>query len=149
MCAFAAAGCVVAIAQMLPSGDWQQGPAVLFAFVVLFAVLCALLFALASTVALRRHPSPLPAGRLVVDAAGNAGWRPLAGDPAVLEPVTVERWCVIGSFAWVALRFAGDGRARDLLVLQGGDEPAWRGLRAWLVWYGRGRTTRSVPAAGV
>ncbi len=161
LCVFAASGCAIAVAQLQPVDAWapvavrSSLPAVAVAvpfvvvLVLLSVVLAALFLALASAIARRGRAAPLPAGRLVVDAAGDAAWRPLGGEAAAPEPVAIERWYVLGSFAWIAVRFAGDRRARDLLLVHGADESAWRRLRAWLVWYGRGRVARSpIAAAG-
>lgn len=128
MYAFGAVACVLALVYV-QSADFRW-----------FAAVCLLVLALAcvvSIVSLHRRRAPLVRGSLVVDACGNAAWRPLAGNATHAGSVDVVRWYVLGSYAWIAVRFPDDRRARDLLLRHGGDEPAWRRLRAWLVWYGR------------
>lgn len=110
--------------------------------------------------AARRHPgsrrgsrawlgAASPAtGRLSIDDTGSASWTDgieAAGGSA--RPVRIERWNLLGPFAWLRLRADGGREAIDVLLARRGAAAAqeeaaadWRRLRAWLLWYGRGGT---------
>ncbi len=80
-------------------------------------------------------------GRLRVDAAGGGRWmHDGASAPAESEPVRIERWCATEGLVWLRFREAGGaGPRRDALIARDAcDAAQWRGLRAWLVWLGRG-----------
>jgi len=86
-------------------------------------------------------------GSLSIDEAGRASWiDSRAGAPAP-RPVRIERWNVLGPYAWLRLRAQDEPAMIDVMfarVRRTGDADAaagdWRRLRAWLLWYGRGTT---------
>lgn len=105
-----------------------------------------------------RHFRRLPqraaaAGSLHIDEAGRANWID-DGDPArAARPVRIERWNLLGAFAWLQLRRDDAPEVLDVLMSRvpgQSDTPDtaaqddWRRLRAWLLWYGRGGVS---PAA--
>lgn len=89
-------------------------------------------------------------GTLWIDESGRASWSHVpgcAGDPP--RPVRIERWNLIGPFAWLRLRAANAREPIDVLIARKGAgtrkadiavDDDWRRLRAWLLWYGRGGT---------
>lgn len=102
-------------------------------------------------------------GSLSIDEAGRASWTDASDVARIAHPVRIERWNVLGPFAWLRLRVDGEPAALDVLLarragggarhqdrearLAGRDgtsdasgENDWRRLRAWLLWYGRGAT---------
>lgn len=87
-------------------------------------------------------------GKLSIDDTGNASWTD-ASDAAdgAARPVRIERWNVLGPFAWLRLRDYGGRETVDVLLARRGAAVEaqdavddWRRLRAWLLWYGRGGT---------
>lgn len=108
----------------------------------------------------RRRSGPVE-GSLSIDEAGRASWADASDAACDARPVRIERWNVLGPFAWLRLRVDGEPAAFDVLLarrpgrgarrrdrearLPGRDGPSdaagendWRRLRAWLLWYGRG-----------
>lgn len=82
-------------------------------------------------------------GSLAIDEEGRASW--IDARDGGRRPVRVERWNVLGPFAWLRLRADGEpaidamfarSRSRGEAADVAGND--WRRLRAWLIWYGRG-----------
>jgi len=86
-------------------------------------------------------------GSLSIDEAGRANWVDSRARALAPRPVRIERWNVLGPYAWLRLRAQDEPQTIDAMFARvGGPGPSadWRRLRAWLLWYGRGTT----PADG-
>ncbi|MCD6680099.1 MAG: hypothetical protein LT102_05490 [Burkholderiaceae bacterium] len=93
-------------------------------------------------------------GSLHIDEAGRASWIDSRARPLAPRPVRIERWNVLGPYAWLRLRAQDEPKTIDVTFARlrraGDTGDDWRRLRAWLLWYGRGTTPaagRSVPAS--
>ncbi len=81
----------------------------------------------------------------------------LDGADAAARPVRIERWNVLGPFAWLRLRADDSREPIDVLLACKGtgarkagtaDDDDWRRLRTWLLWYGRGGTPADALSGG-
>ncbi|HEY0878575.1 MAG TPA: hypothetical protein VGE10_08990 [Zeimonas sp.] len=98
----------------------------------------------------------LTEGSLRIDEAGGVRWIDAHDPDRCARPVRIERWNVLGPFAWLRLRFEDGAGALDVTFARRrartGDtgetgEDDWRRLRAWLLWYGRGTAPAGRSAA--
>lgn len=79
-------------------------------------------------------------GRLLVDAAGNAGWLGFpASRRARAVPIVPRQWQLGTSEIWLLVEDGQGSRLHLRLGRSGCDEHQWRALRRWLVWSGRAR----------
>lgn len=95
-------------------------------------------------------------GSLSIDDAGRASWTDAPDcTGGAARPVRIERWNLVGPFAWLRLRVSEGCEPIDVLLARSGADackasPAidddWRRLRAWLLWYGRGGTPADAPS---
>jgi len=90
-------------------------------------------------------------GSLDIDEAGRASWVDARACTLAPRPVHIERWNVLGSYAWLRLRAQDEKKSFDAVFARvDGPERAadWRRLRAWLLWYGRGKAPADGRSAG-